>query len=123
MQAASPDEAALVTAAKRFGFMFKARSPGSVTISCPPSQGYSSGSLDETYQVLAVLEFSSARKRQSVVLRQPDGSVILYCKVSFMHAYHDHKKLWQAGAMRGVGACMGKNLALQQPDGTVILHV
>jgi magnesium-transporting ATPase (P-type) len=34
------------------------------------------------YEVLAVLEFNSTRKRQSSVVRHPDGSIVLYCKVS-----------------------------------------
>lgn len=33
------------------------------------------------YEVLAVLEFNSTRKRQSSVVRHPDGSIVLYCKV------------------------------------------
>ncbi len=33
------------------------------------------------YEVLAVLEFNSTRKRQSSIVRQPDGTIVLYCKV------------------------------------------
>ena len=36
---------------------------------------------DREYELLAVLEFNSTRKRQSVVIRQPDGSIRIYCKV------------------------------------------
>lgn len=40
------------------------------------------GGLQECeYELLQVLEFNSTRKRQSVIVRQPDGSVRLYCKV------------------------------------------
>jgi hypothetical protein len=31
-------------------------------------------------QTLAVLEFDSTRKRQSVIVRVPDGRILLYCK-------------------------------------------
>lgn len=33
------------------------------------------------YEVLAVLEFNSTRKRQSSIVRQPNGTIVLYCKV------------------------------------------
>ena len=39
------------------------------------------GSEDREYELLAVLEFNSTRKRQSVIVREPDGSIRLYCKV------------------------------------------
>lgn len=37
---------------------------------------------DAQYEILAVLEFNSTRKRQSVIVRQPDGSILLQCKVN-----------------------------------------
>jgi Cation transport ATPase (P-type) len=40
------------------------------------------------YEVLAVLEFNSMRKRQSSVVRHPDGSIVVYCKV--LDAIHRH---------------------------------
>ncbi len=33
-----------------------------------------------TYDVLAVLEFNSDRKRMSIICRTPDGSLKLFCK-------------------------------------------
>ncbi|KAL0296942.1 UNVERIFIED_CONTAM: Phospholipid-transporting ATPase 3 [Sesamum radiatum] len=78
-QAASPDEAALVTAAKNFGFFFYKRSP--TTISVRESHIEKMGKVqDVQYEILNVLEFNSTRKRQSVVCRYPDGRLVLYCK-------------------------------------------
>uniref|UniRef100_A0A2P2LHY8 Phospholipid-transporting ATPase n=1 Tax=Rhizophora mucronata TaxID=61149 RepID=A0A2P2LHY8_RHIMU len=78
-QAASPDEAALVTAAKNFGFFFYRRTP--TTIYVRESHVEKMGKVqDVCYEILNVLEFNSTRKRQSVVCRYPDGRLVLYCK-------------------------------------------
>jgi len=72
-QAASPDELALVMAARDAGYTFSARTPETVTVEGPDGQALH-------YGLLAVLPFDSDRKRMSVVLRCPDGKVRLYCK-------------------------------------------
>ncbi|XP_076889767.1 phospholipid-transporting ATPase 3-like [Bidens hawaiensis] len=78
-QAASPDEAALVTAAKNFGFFFYRRTPTMVYVR--ESHAEKMGKVqDGTYEILNVLEFNSTRKRQSVVCRYNDGRLVLYCK-------------------------------------------
>ncbi|KAG8654039.1 phospholipid-transporting ATPase 3 isoform X2 [Manihot esculenta] len=78
-QAASPDEAALVTAAKNFGFFFYRRTP--TTIYVRESHVDKMGKIQDVgYEILNVLEFNSTRKRQSVVCRYPDGRLVLYCK-------------------------------------------
>ncbi|KAL0888990.1 hypothetical protein Bca101_012973 [Brassica carinata] len=78
-QAASPDEAALVTAAKNFGFFFYRRTPTLVFVR--ESHVEKMGKIqDVAYEILNVLEFNSTRKRQSVVCRYPDGRLVLYCK-------------------------------------------
>ncbi|XP_073305028.1 phospholipid-transporting ATPase 3-like isoform X2 [Primulina huaijiensis] len=78
-QAASPDEAALVTAAKNFGFFFFKRSP--TTIYVRESHVDKMGKVqDVPYEILNVLEFNSTRKRQSVICRYSDGRLVLYCK-------------------------------------------
>uniref|UniRef100_A0A673YFE5 Phospholipid-transporting ATPase n=1 Tax=Salmo trutta TaxID=8032 RepID=A0A673YFE5_SALTR len=71
-QAASPDEGALVTAARNFGFVFLSRTQDTITIS----------EMDQemTYEMLALLDFNSDRKRMSIILRFPDGRIRLYCK-------------------------------------------
>ena len=71
-QAASPDEGALVEGAVMLGYRFTARRPRSVTISIEGE--------DYEYELLAVLEFNSTRKRMSTIFRCPDGKVRCYCK-------------------------------------------
>uniref|UniRef100_A0A8D2Q2T6 Phospholipid-transporting ATPase n=1 Tax=Varanus komodoensis TaxID=61221 RepID=A0A8D2Q2T6_VARKO len=71
-QAASPDEGALVRAAKHLQFVFTGRTPDSVIIE--------SLGQEERYELLNVLEFTSARKRMSVIVRTPTGKLRLYCK-------------------------------------------
>ncbi|XP_046399812.1 probable phospholipid-transporting ATPase IM isoform X3 [Ischnura elegans] len=70
-QAQSPDEAALVSAARNFGFVFKERSPNSITIDV---QGQ-----PEVYELLCILDFNNVRKRMSVILRK-GRQLRLYCK-------------------------------------------
>ncbi|CAO2829122.1 unnamed protein product [Amaranthus hypochondriacus] len=78
-QAASPDEAALVLAAKNFGFFFYRRTP--TTIYVRESHVEKMGKVEDVpYEILNVLEFNSTRKRQSVVCRYLDGRLVLYCK-------------------------------------------
>ncbi|XP_032576598.1 phospholipid-transporting ATPase ID isoform X3 [Drosophila sechellia] len=70
-QAQSPDEAALVSAARNFGFVFRTRTPNSITIEVM-------GQTEE-YELLNILDFNNVRKRMSVILRRGD-SMVLYCK-------------------------------------------
>ncbi|KAF6726333.1 Phospholipid-transporting ATPase IA, partial [Oryzias melastigma] len=71
-QAASPDEGALVRAARNLGFVFSGRTPDSVIVEMLGSE--------EKYELLHVLEFTSSRKRMSVIMRTPSGKIRLYCK-------------------------------------------
>uniref|UniRef100_A0A8C9EX01 P-type phospholipid transporter n=1 Tax=Pavo cristatus TaxID=9049 RepID=A0A8C9EX01_PAVCR len=71
-QAASPDEGALVTAARNFGYVFLSRTQNTITIS---EMG-----TERTYDVLAILDFNSDRKRMSVIVRESNGNIRLYCK-------------------------------------------
>ncbi|XP_078072910.1 putative phospholipid-transporting ATPase IA isoform X3 [Mustelus asterias] len=71
-QASSPDEGALVRAAKQLGFVFSGRTPNSVIIEALGQE--------EKYELLNVLEFTSNRKRMSVIVRMPSGKLRLYCK-------------------------------------------
>ncbi|KAK8677118.1 hypothetical protein V6N13_142674 [Hibiscus sabdariffa] len=78
-QAASPDEAALVLAAKNFGFFFYRRTPTMIYVRESHVERMGK-TQDASYEILNVLEFNSTRKRQSVVCRYPDGRLVLYCK-------------------------------------------
>lgn len=71
-QAASPDEGALVTAARNFGYVFLSRTQDSITIN---EMGQ-----ETTFEMLALLDFNSDRKRMSIILKAPDGRIRLYCK-------------------------------------------
>jgi phospholipid-transporting ATPase len=71
-QAASPDEGALVEGAVTMGYKFIARKPRSVMVNV-------SGQEFE-YELLAVCEFNSTRKRMSTIFRCPDGKIRCYCK-------------------------------------------
>ncbi|KAM4625451.1 phospholipid-transporting ATPase IA-like [Polymixia lowei] len=71
-QASSPDEGALVRAASSLGFVFAGRTPDSVII-----QAFG---VEQRFELLNVLEFTSARKRMSVIMRTPSGQIRLYCK-------------------------------------------
>lgn len=66
-KAQSPDEAALVQAAADVGFQFLGRDRDILSLRTPSSEEV------EKYELLNILEFTSARKRMSVVLRRVDG--------------------------------------------------
>ncbi|KAH8777536.1 hypothetical protein F5883DRAFT_543640 [Diaporthe sp. PMI_573] len=76
-QASSPDELALVRGARDLGFVVTHRSSQSVTVQIPHQDG---GSSSTTYEILDLIEFTSKRKRMSVVVRCPDGRLWLICK-------------------------------------------
>ncbi|GAB1604721.1 phospholipid-transporting ATPase ID-like isoform X1 [Argonauta hians] len=70
-QAQSPDENALVSAARNFGFVFKSRTPNTITIEV--------NGVEETFELLCILDFNNVRKRMSVIV-QKDGVIQLLCK-------------------------------------------
>jgi len=71
--AASPDEKALVEGAQNYDYKFIVRKPESVTIkTCMGEQ--------EVYEVLNVIEFTSTRKRMSIIVRTPSGEIKLFIK-------------------------------------------
>ena len=71
-QASSPDEGALVEGAVLLGYRFIARKPRSVRILVDGEEF--------EYELLAVCEFNSTRKRMSTILRCPDGKIRMYTK-------------------------------------------
>lgn len=76
-QAASPDELALVEAARDLGLMLIDRPTQSIVLESKDVDG---NLQSETYQVLDVIEFSSKRKRMSIIIRMPDGRICVFCK-------------------------------------------
>ncbi|KAL4077222.1 hypothetical protein V8B97DRAFT_1866494 [Scleroderma yunnanense] len=65
-KAQSPDEAALVQAAADMGFVFRGRDKEVLMLQTPFSTEV------ERYELLNILEFTSARKRMSVIVRKLD---------------------------------------------------
>lgn len=78
-QASSPDELALVQAAKELGFLAWERSTSTLTLKTYPN-GLDAEPVYEQYDTLDVIEFSSKRKRMSIIVRFPDGRIIVICK-------------------------------------------
>uniref|UniRef100_A0A8C6LSZ6 Phospholipid-transporting ATPase n=1 Tax=Nothobranchius furzeri TaxID=105023 RepID=A0A8C6LSZ6_NOTFU len=73
-EAQSPDEAALVHAARAYGFILLARTPDTVSVRLPSGQV-----LD--FEVLDTLTFDCTRKRMSVLVRHPvTRECVLYTK-------------------------------------------
>ena len=71
-QGPSPDEVALVDGARRLGARFSSRSASGIVVEL---MGQS-----HSYELLAVIAFSSERQRMSVIVRRPDGRVRVVCK-------------------------------------------
>lgn len=73
-EAESPDEAALVHAARAYSFTLVSRTPEQVTVRLPQGTCL-------TFDVLCTLAFDSVRKRMSVVVRHPlTGEIVIYTK-------------------------------------------
>ncbi|KAJ2156228.1 hypothetical protein GGF46_005333 [Coemansia sp. RSA 552] len=72
--AESPDEGALVRAAKNFGYTFLGRIKSTLYLDVRGEQ--------VQYEILDTIEFNSTRKRMSTILRRPapHNDIILFCK-------------------------------------------
>ncbi|KAF2703502.1 P-type ATPase [Pleomassaria siparia CBS 279.74] len=77
--ASSPDELALVQAAQDMGFLVINRDVRTITLKLMPS-GKHGEPVMEVYETLDVIEFTSKRKRMSIVVRFPDGRICIFCK-------------------------------------------
>eukprot|EP00002_Diphylleia_rotans_P017039 TRINITY_DN3306_c0_g1_i13.p1 TRINITY_DN3306_c0_g1~~TRINITY_DN3306_c0_g1_i13.p1 ORF type:complete len:1721 (-),score=210.94 TRINITY_DN3306_c0_g1_i13:658-5088(-) len=71
-QAQSPDEVALVSAARQLGYTVVSRNLKILTV-------HYEGKVEHV-EILNVNEFTSSRKRMSVICRRQDGRILLYCK-------------------------------------------
>lgn len=85
--ASSPDELALVNAAKYFGYSFKGRDEENnvlVELKGSPAEDLAMSSPVKKYRLLNVVEFTSTRKRMTVIVRslQPEdeGAIRVMCK-------------------------------------------
>ncbi|CAI2165578.1 13647_t:CDS:2 [Funneliformis geosporum] len=84
-QSASPDEFAIVTAAKELGYIVSDRTLGVVSLRIidddePDEVPDKNCIAYEDHHILNVLEFSSKRKRMSIIYQLPDGRICLLCK-------------------------------------------
>ncbi|KAK9025171.1 hypothetical protein V6N11_065067 [Hibiscus sabdariffa] len=77
-EAESPDEGAFLVAAREFGFEFFQRTQSSVFV----REKYTASGkpIDREYKILNVLEFTSKRKRMTVIIKDEDGQILLMCK-------------------------------------------
>lgn len=71
--ASSPDELALVNGARHLGFAFLNRDDDGNMV-CE------AWGEEIRYKLLNVIEFDSTRKRMSVIVRTPDGRILVICK-------------------------------------------
>ncbi|KAG7559026.1 P-type ATPase subfamily IV [Arabidopsis thaliana x Arabidopsis arenosa] len=77
-EAESPDEAAFVIASRELGFEFFSRSQTSISLH--EIDHMTGEKVDRVYELLHVLEFSSSRKRMSVIVRNPENRLLLLSK-------------------------------------------
>ncbi|KAL9684673.1 hypothetical protein QQ045_022114 [Rhodiola kirilowii] len=77
-EAESPDEAAFVIAAREVGFQFYERTQSSILVH--ELDPFTGKEVERSYKLLNVLEFSSARKRMSAIVRNEEGKLYLLCK-------------------------------------------
>ncbi|KAI8556047.1 hypothetical protein RHMOL_Rhmol05G0222300 [Rhododendron molle] len=77
-EAESPDEGAFLVAAREFGFEFCKRTQSSVFV----RERYPSSKkpIERGYKILNLLDFTSKRKRMSVIVQDEDGQLLLFCK-------------------------------------------
>ncbi|XP_022715174.1 probable phospholipid-transporting ATPase 4 isoform X2 [Durio zibethinus] len=77
-EAESPDEGAFLVAAREFGFEFFKRTQSGVFV----RERYSVAGqpIDREFKILNMLEFTSKRKRMTVIVRDEDGQILLLCK-------------------------------------------
>ena len=68
----SPDELALVNAARYFGVEFIDRDENNIKIKIQNKV--------ISIKILTVIEFTSDRKRMTVIVKMPDGKIKLFCK-------------------------------------------
>ncbi|KAK9069711.1 hypothetical protein SSX86_010105 [Deinandra increscens subsp. villosa] len=77
-EAESPDEGAFLVAAREFGFEFCRRTQSSIFVRerNPSTQEY----VEREFKLLNLLDFTSKRKRMSVIVQDETGKILLLCK-------------------------------------------
>ncbi|KAL8207890.1 hypothetical protein R6Q57_007302 [Mikania cordata] len=77
-EAESPDEGAFLVAAREFGFQFIKRTQNSVVVREHLSKDQEP--VEKEYNILTLLDFTSKRKRMSVIIRDESGQILMFCK-------------------------------------------
>ncbi|KAK4779064.1 hypothetical protein SAY86_006592 [Trapa natans] len=77
-EAESPDEGTFLIAAREFGFEFVKRTQSSIFV----NEKYPDAAkpIQREYKILNLLDFTSKRKRMSVILRDEEGQIFVLCK-------------------------------------------
>ncbi|CAI9267581.1 unnamed protein product [Lactuca saligna] len=77
-EAESPDEGAFLVAAREFGFEFCKRTQSSIFV----RERYQSSQepIEREFKLLNLLDFTSKRKRMSVIVQDETGEIFLLCK-------------------------------------------
>ncbi|KAF5180176.1 Phospholipid-transporting atpase [Thalictrum thalictroides] len=77
-EAESPEEVAFLIASQEFGFQFFQRTQSTMVLKeVNPASG---GVVEREYKLLNMLEFSSSRKRMSVIIKDEDDQIFLLSK-------------------------------------------
>ena len=80
-QASSPDEVAILQAAGELGYRMTKRTTTGVTLAVrDPLASPEAVADSRTYEILNVIEFTSERKRMSVLYRYPNNEIVLLTK-------------------------------------------
>ncbi|OMO70467.1 Cation-transporting P-type ATPase [Corchorus capsularis] len=77
-EAESPEEVAFLIASQEFGFQFCRRTQSVIVLK--EFDPYSNMEVEREYKLLNLLEFSSSRKRMSVIVCNEEGQIFLLCK-------------------------------------------
>ncbi|XP_066584351.1 phospholipid-transporting ATPase IF-like isoform X2 [Prorops nasuta] len=121
-QAASADEKALVEASARCGIVFKKSSSDRMEVKIKDSI--------LTFEKLGILEFSSERKRMSVIVRDAANDIWLYCKGADTAVFPlvDEGKIEEAinhvrdFSMRGLRTLVVGFKKLKQPEFDILIN-
>ncbi|KAK2992928.1 hypothetical protein RJ640_008462 [Escallonia rubra] len=77
-EAESPDEGAFLVAAREFGFEYCKRTQTSIIVR--ERHPFTQEITEREFKLLNLLDFTSKRKRMSVIVRDEDGEILLLCK-------------------------------------------
>jgi len=83
-QSQSPDEVTLTETAALNGFALKKRSADDMVITV--------GETDVTYKLLGIMEFTSSRRRMSVIIQTPENKYFILSKGADVIIYERLKK-------------------------------